>query len=199
MLRLPFRLFSLENHLVNQSNFRRFRVPAGLANPGEIPPPRLPAFPVIAGLKDYGRIPLRVLRRRRNPAVGGGFRARICPHLRAFHPPQLPVFARISPRKFPSIYRKTPSIYRYLSNFSEIRFSSNEAIGSAIIPESPSCAGLANAGKFTISPGPETAAGERCTKSRHRAPRPLHRTRPAGDVPVATGRFRHRTPGAREK
>ena len=180
MIRLPFRLFSLENHLVKQSNFRRFRVPAGLANPGEIPPPRLPAFPVIAGLKDYGRIPLRVLRRRRNPAVGSGFRARSCPYLRAFPLENSHQFIE-KPRQFIGIYRifrkfvflrtkrSAPPSYR---NPPHVRVSQMRANSrSATTPRPPASAApkpvIALLGRFTgrgrpatSRPSPDASAGD---------------------------------------
>ena len=135
---------------------------------GTFRPRNSPHLPVIEGRADYGRIPLRL----GSPAS---------------------FLRKIIGRKFIEIPREFIQFYLNLSNFSEIRFSSNEPSGSAIIPESPSRARLANAGKFMISPAPEAATGHPI-ETRNRGPRSLHRTRPADDVPAAAGRFRQRRP-----
>ena len=70
-----------------------------------------PAFAVIAGLTSRGRIPPRL-----------GVAAAESGRRRWFSRAHLPAFARISPRKFTEIYRKTPLIYLNLSNFTEIPY-----------------------------------------------------------------------------
>ncbi len=84
--------------------------------------PQLPAFPRIC--RHHGSSgPWQ------NPPASG-FRGALCQE-----------------NKFSVFYRKTPSIYRYLSNFTEIPPVANEPVGFTIIPEFPESARTGNAGK----------------------------------------------------
>ena len=110
--------------------------------PGGISPPQLPAFAVIAGAADRGRIPLRP-----DSAVESGRRSR-------FSRAHLPAFARVPAPAIPRNFAHFPSIiYGNLSNFIDIfrnSISASEAPGSAIIPESPEFARTAIAGKCVV-------------------------------------------------
>ena len=122
-------------------------------------PPQLPANPRIC---------------RRAGASGAVVSSR-CLSGGGFSPPGRPAFARISPRKFTEIYRKTPSICRYLSIFFGNSVSAGEAVGSAIIPESPRVRADGKCGQ-TRPPG--DAPGK--VKSTRSQMRGNARERPAG-------------------
>ena len=61
-------------------------------------------FPLSSGYRAVAESPCARMRRRRNPAAGGGFRGRIRPHLRAFPLENLRKFIE-KPREFTGIYR----------------------------------------------------------------------------------------------
>ena len=89
------------------------------SRPGEFHPRNSPYLPSSSGVRPVAEFP-RAWMRRRKPAVGAGFRARICPHLRAFGPrnsPQFRAFPLDNLSKNPVNLSNFTGIYRYFRKF----------------------------------------------------------------------------------
>ena len=89
------------------------------ARPGEFHPRNSPHLPSSSGVRPVAEFP-RAWVWRRKPAVGAGFRARICPHLRAFGPrnsPQFRAFPLDNLSKNPVNLSNFTGICRYFRKF----------------------------------------------------------------------------------